>query len=787
MKIKDLNFYSRLENILSRPYYNTLLEIFNNVETRNVSAMMNIYSCFIDVSVERSGLSYNALDIFNDKNYFNEHFQSLVGFIYTEFGYLLIRGQYDYINIFKIVFKQLATQHKIILLEMKISNRKLSDDALLCIERYKSMNKNKILLTYYKGWSCKSKEGKTQDLHLSNIYNYYGPSFTNDIYKALSFYAKTQKSTTFRVNIVLLINLLNEFTHHCRTLEELNNSLKSTNSTTFMLCVFNTLVAKKITNNNNVKNFFKSWKNTINIFMECFIGSGVFEFPSKPFIAPIYRKQITHQTSVSIGGTFPNKLDSYLFSNIPLEIRDDTVLKIIEERIEKNLKHILFVSNQWVDELNNRHQQNIKFREKGLIKPYPFKSQGNIPYPIGLDYIENTVATFYHYGHNYNGTKYITFLCCSGQKYELEKMLNLPTADTLMALLIQLVLEHPQITPAWLHEWELYSKNGDMIGLKQTSEQWVAVSFKHRRGTAQAQQEIILNAHSKNIVDLLIQHTEFARVSLKKKGNGDWRYMVLTSSLTRSHRFSDLNQSLLKTSRFESSLATDSYDDEGQLILDKDDAKELSSSVTLRSIRSAVGLKIYLETHSINAVAKALGHKKVNIKLLESYLPTPLMNYFNTRWVRIFQNAIIFEALKDSPLLVDALDFTEDKLEEFLENHRLQNLPDHLAKAEESAINEENQNDIAKLDQLSFIITTPLLQLLIAITSMVRNSTEHESFVPVIERWYESAVFILNHFTVTDDAVRQIVGLTSELKSLYDTAVDNPLDVDKLKANFLCI
>ncbi|MBF4401604.1 hypothetical protein EAY31_28455, partial [Vibrio anguillarum] len=64
-----------------------------------------------------------------------------------------------------------------------------------------------------------------------------------------------------------------------------------------------------------------------------------------------------------------------------------------------------------------------------------------------------------------------------------------------------------------------------------------------------------------------------------------------------------------------------------------DDTQVISDIHSLRSIRRHRGFQIYLETRSMDAVSEALGHENKDAKLLTSYLPKPLMDFFNDRWV----------------------------------------------------------------------------------------------------------------------------------------------------------
>ncbi|MBF4227728.1 hypothetical protein EAY83_22675, partial [Vibrio anguillarum] len=104
-----------------------------------------------------------------------------------------------------------------------------------------------------------------------------------------------------------------------------------------------------------------------------------------------------------------------------------------------------------------------------------------------------------------------------------------------------------------------------------------------------------------------------------------------------------------------------------------DDTQVISDIHSLRSIRRHRGFQIYLETRSMDAVSEALGHENKDAKLLTSYLPKPLMDFFNDRWVRQFQNAILLEAMKDSVYCLEAVNMSAEDIEEFLSNHGISN------------------------------------------------------------------------------------------------------------------
>ncbi|MBB1323282.1 MULTISPECIES: hypothetical protein [unclassified Shewanella] len=781
---KQLTYYPKLYKVLSSDYRNELEKIiFLTVKKSENGQFINVYSTFIDICVRTSNTQYNALDIRNSEVKLNAHLSILIGFIYTELKASAMT-HYKYCYHFKKIFREFAKRNNMVLQNINISDTRWSEDVKDKIVLYKSMNVNLLLLKYYGGWTCKNKIGHSFSIHLANFHDTYGEELTDKYYILICNYAKKHKSATIRANIYYIVSLLDEFTEHCKTRQILEHSLKSENSMNLMEDVLNSMLFKSLMKNNDPKSFIKNWTCTIRVFSDCFIATGYIDEPNKPFILPEFKEPMKSEHGISIGGSFSERENERWLIDIPLEIKDDEALDLIKKRLERDLEHIRIICKKVFDDIKYRLQRNKNFRETGKIKPHPSNVTRENVIPVGINHLDNSVATFYHYGFGVGArtTKYLGF---DAQGLILLKELCLPTPQSLLCLALLIILKHPKITPSWLQEWELYDRNGNLVGLKQVGENWIAVSFKHRKGATNAQQEVILTDYSKSIVDVLIEHTRFARESLKRNGGNDWRFVMLTANLQVASRSKDVGKLLVISSKSSQIFYVDSYNEDQQLILSKSDAKKLSSIVTLRSIRKARALQIYLETQSINDVSEALGHNKVRSDLIKIYLPEPLMNYFHKRWVRQFQNSIIFQALKDSPYLFDALDFNEVSLECFLKNHKLGDIPKHLESDRSNIYNKKDKCYANKIDELVFTLSTPLFQVLLAIQHIVDNATQEDLFKPIVQKWYESAVFILSHFSLSQDG-EKFRRPPIETISLYDSAVNNPLNLKQFKENLLC-
>lgn len=585
---------------------------------------MNSYSSFI---LSQGKQNFSAIEILNDKDKFKAHTEQLVGFIYCESN-LSMSSKRDIALPLHSMMCDLAKANHIHITPQTISQTKINDYVQHCIESYQSLERNEEILTYLNGWSVTSQERKTVSVDLDFIYVKYGQAFTDKIHDALKRYGLTQKTKTLRGNLFRITSLLKTTSSLDRkaTVEsfELSLSEKYVQSTFYK--AYQLQFSECLVKGNDLVYFNKVFNTSLDVYTSVFINTKLYPAPLKAFIAPTLLS-VKNPPSFSSGGN-PSKLEKMRwFANIPLHIKDEQAIAMIETRIERDMNILKTVLTEHFYQLQQRQERNKIFIESGIVKPLEGNtgarkgSNKSQAYPIGEQHLDNTIATFYHYGINgYKGI-YKQFLGFLGKIEPLLEELNLPTNETLFTLTALLVMEHPKITPSWLQKLQLSNENGKLTGYKKVGEQFILTSEKARRGRNLAQQDVILNEFSKSIVDFIVQHTQIAREHLKAIGNPDWKYLLLTCTLNKAVKpsyGSKLYSPLL--------LVRKRLNDSTALPLEYDvSAQELdiiASITTHRAIRRHRALQIYLETRSQSAVAYELGHKEVNQNLLDTYLPT---------------------------------------------------------------------------------------------------------------------------------------------------------------------
>ncbi|WP_347365994.1 hypothetical protein [Vibrio vulnificus] len=780
MNVKTLNKLSLLNTALSVEYSNYLTSTAKFVVSKKeMQPVLNTYAAYCYLTEQGN---YTAFKILNESNELNLHFQSLVGFIY-DIDSLSARRKYVLCYELKHLFQYIAQDKQLTLDEVQLSSVKTTEDVLTCIGQFLKINIDKSKADYVNGWQVVSKEGKCLEVHLDTVYVNFGEVFTNKVHLGLKNYAYTQKSISLTQALKGLNNLfIGMSTVHNEsyglTIEDL---LNRNHVQHFFHKVFKVLFVRSQAAQLCPKSFHLRWRNTINYYTECFINTGIFAAPHKPFITPNWKDPKDSAPTFSIGGDTTLSESSRWFANIPLKIKDEEAVSIIQQRVERDMAHIRHICVLKFEELVEREDRNKGFLNTGLVKPMS-GTLGNLQYNqfVGAGKLENTVATFYEHGIAAKDSNYQSFLGFSGNSSQLYTELNLPTKSTLSALLTLLVMEHPLITPSWLARWELFDVNGNMTGYKKVGNQHIVVSYKSRKGATNAQQEVVLNEFSKSVVEFLIQHTHISRQYLRNKGDADWRKMILTATLYNVVRPSNLNNTLHSANDFYGWLQDKSFFDKSSDITLKD-AQAISEIHSLRSIRRHIGLQIYLKTRSMDAVSEALGHKKKDANLLTSYLPKPLMDFFNARWIRQFQDAILLEAMKASVYRLDAVNMSVQDIEEFLNNHGISNISGHLDNGFAQQITTDNgTSEPLAFDKLTYTISTSLLQLLMAIRLVVEGSDDEDSFLDIVSHWYQSAVFVL------DSLSSDKYSADDDLMEMFDIAINNKLDPDSIKGVLLC-
>lgn|GEM_PF-1109921 len=766
------------------PAFSQLLS--DSTSKSKAGVVVNYYSAYISTF---KAAGYEALDIINSPESLLKQLRGFVGFIYS---------QYDCKLAYEVTFPIIRAFKALIKCEVKYPQlaTKVNEDIEQCIDVFKNLQVSPERLAYLDGWQLKSKEGKVLNFAIGEFHEAFGYTLTVDIHRNVCQYGTTQKSTTLRNGVTNIANLLNSFATHCNSADDLRAQLKANKLNAFlekvMWCSFSMHLAKG--NTNSI--FFANWTAVIKVFRICFIDSGLIDEPVRPILTPKFKEDFQPIAKIATGGKLTSSEEKLWLSSIPLHIKDEETIQIIEDRLRASEDHVRASYHSVFKRIKEKHERNLELAKTGSVKQNRGVGGGvkrNEYVPVGRDHLANCIATFYKYGIGAAFGNHSVFFGgspCNSDNLSTSALvdeLNLPTTATLGALCTLLVLEHPQLTPSALKNWELFDKNGQMVGYKQVAGSYIIVVYKSRKGAEKAQQVIILNEYSRSIVKTLIGHTELARHYLKAKPSAGehqenaWRYMLVKADLNKASWCSNFHDNILTTS-IKSPYRLWVYNYSSGM--NEADKLLLSKSVGLRSGRKIRAIRTYIKTHSLREVAEVLGHETVNVDLLSKYLPSALMDFFNARWIRQFQNALIYVAMQESDYLFEAVDIKPENIDEFLQNHGIHDIPKLFGKFKNDATLSlfEKEEPRERFDEVTLTITKNVMRVLIAIKSIVDRSKEvqdGQTFRDIVSTWYEAATLIL-----TEDARESTIN--AERSQLIAKAKKSPLDIQLIAGALTC-
>jgi hypothetical protein len=749
--------------------------------------VVNNYAAYISTF---KSPGYEAMDILNSHELLSKQLRGYVGFIYSQYD---VKQAYDLALTVIRTFKAF-TKHEIDTPQLSIT--KVSESIWQCIAEFKKLRVSPERLAYLDGWQLKSKEGKVFNFAIGKFHEAFGDELTTDIYRHAYEYGTTQKSTSLKNRCECLAALLNSFSTHGNSTDDLRAQLKANKLSVFlervMWCSFSGHLARE----NKIAVFFATWAQTIKSFRACFIDSGLIDEPVRPILTPLFKEDSQPIAKIATGGRLTSSEERLWLASIPLHIEDEAVIQIIEDRLRESEEHVRASYHAVFERIKEKHDRNLELAKTGMVKPIRGVGGGvkrNEYVPVGRDHLANCIATFYKHGIGAVVGSHSDFFGGSYRNSDklstsaLVDELNLPTTATLGSLCTLLVLEHPDLTPSALQNWELFDKKGQITGYKQVGGSYVIVVYKNRKGAPKAQQDIVLNEYSQSIVKTLIGHTELARQYLKANPSTDeyqknaWRYMLIKADLKNASWCSDFGSNISSAS-MSSAYRQWVYNHSGSM--NEDDKLLLSKSVGLRSGRKLRAIRTYIKTHSLREVAEVLGHETVNVDLLNKYLPSALMNFFNARWIRQFQNALIYMVMQESDYLFEAVDIKPENLDEFLQNHGIHDIPKLFGKfkndATQSLLDKEEPRE--RFDEVTLTITENVMRVLIAIKSIVDRSKELQDgqvFRDIVSTWYEAATLIL-----TEDARESTIN--AERSQLIATAKKAPLDTQLVVGALTC-
>lgn len=526
-----------------------------------------------------------------------------------------------------------------------------------------------------RGWWTENKNGLRCHLPLYPMYVRMGREFTQRFHDACAAYMRGRLNASLVAvrTLVTFIATSGEVTEA----RLLNRTFVSKFWRDFV--IYYTQTSYNGGDGMRASTILNGWNNQFIPFVrDTLVPAGLFAPPLGGYPKPRGKAPSSALSNVVVEGGIHVK--TKLLTRVPLHLSDAQAVQTLFVDIRRDFDLVRRWAEAEVTRTNAQIDRRVAMEAQGtprVIQAVGTNSGGHkfISSQDNPHALANAAATLKRYGfvpRNVEGMD--VRLLFPSPLDETAQELGLPITGSLVPYLAILVAEHPAITTSYLENLELYNPAGIRIGLVKTDAKHYLIGDKPRRGAADAEQQIPLSDAALAAVQGLLRLTEPVRNYMRKEGDDDWRYLLLScgKGFGKPYRIRKLSPQTCFKERLRS-IAAGIHT---HCNISLPEAEALAKRFSLGRLRASAGTLVYLETQSVHKMAEALGHKYYEPDLLSRYLPPALQEFFQERWIRIFQNGILAEALKDSPFLLQSTDFdTEEELSSFLSRHALKLLP----------------------------------------------------------------------------------------------------------------
>lgn len=607
------------------------------------------------------------------------------------------------------------------------------------IKAFEARELDQERVAFWRGWVVRNVAGSEQNLRLWALHERFGKETSDQYFCACAEWFRKGRGTH--------IPVAQEFADYLSRYDRIVDFQDSISVGRVLGDFFGAYFSATYGAGNALPYSIRSWALFVSILEEHLLGkSWATPLPALPR-PRIQKIPGSHCNVRKTSDGFSTKYA--LITPIPLQVTDSQAKELLFGEIKQEFDSLLRWARAEVAEARHRADRRKQLAAQGMVS-ISGASNTNTGLRHRLSHkcpqrLAHAAATFEANGLNHlrkSEARLIYPTPLDETAYEL----GLPQPQLLLAHAAVLVANHPSITPSFLERLELFDKNGQRTGLTKTDAGWYLRGNKMRKGAALAQQDILLNAESLRVVEDVVEMTQRLRDWLRANGRDTWRRLFLSTPSMGSEPIAwrPVQESNRQTEWLSARFRTLGG-------IEADNAMSLARRFTLRRLRASAGVLVYLETGSVEQMAKALGHTEYSASLLDHYLPRPIQEFFVERWVRLFQSGIICEALKNSPFLLEASSFaTMAELDEFLENHAFRRIPAHLEDPENvgGSLQEPAQSSVV------FGIETGTLTILISLERAVRTAKRvpcgrairwariSECLIPFLEMQTEQPEFV---------------------------------------------
>ncbi|GAB1623176.1 ClbS/DfsB family four-helix bundle protein [Agarivorans albus] len=610
----------------------------------------------------------------------------------------------------------------------------LRENKSIFIEKWADIKKSisSERLSYWCGFSVEGRKGRVTYLELQGVYQEISQDFAKSMHKLIAENALKRsipRATDYNKFFRFLVenkNTYNESTFQdSRKIDVLFKSY----CREFFLTE---LKAKK----RNKHTVISEWNEFSGLITETFLESGIWKIPISGKLPHIVNEGTNAKETNIKRDNDGIEVKRKLLTDVPTQVTDQEALELLFGDISTDLNVIKSWAIAQSKDLYQRQLRRKNWALKGRSFTSIKKDFGNVA-PKDDELICHLAATFEERGH----TKDFDFRFQQRMNVtDVMHQLGLPqNSYDLDPYKVLLTSEHPEITPDYLRDLELYDKRGNLIGFVEIDGVYWLTGYKDRKTPDHSEQQIQLTEYTAQLVKEVIEITEPVRRALKSEDNDLCRFLFVNFSGGMKKKTKASNITYNKSQRDRNVAAYSRFRDELKEFTDKrgENLDRFIWRVSLTTIRASAAVLVYLDTHSIQEMSKALGHTNVIKDKLREYLPEPILAFFQSRWVRIFQKAIICEAMKDSEYLLEATKFEKmDDLHQFLTNHALKNIPKSFM--DDNVDNDNKMIAKSKIDDDSrvyFSVDKGILVTLMSLESAVKSLPNNKTISGYAKYW----------------------------------------------------
>lgn len=394
---------------------------------------------------------------------------------------------------------------------------------------------------------------------------------------------------------------------------------------------------------------------------------------------PVLPKNLYNNAASRVStGNDGTLVHSKLLHDIPLEVTDQTAIYRIFDNLTSSMNDLTTWAKAEVADLDARLNRRLREASNGTLRwigGSEEKESGQIKWMRDRNNpacFANAARNIEEHNYSYVMERAIQIFATPADETAYE--LGLATTGSLYPHCLLLVSLYPKITVGFLENLEIFDEHGKKIGFIPTDNGHQLIGYKLRKRHREAEQVINLCEYGAYLVQQIIDVTDYGRRYLKSIGDDSYRYLLLSAVRSfgkfQRPKLSSITSSPISIGRIRTGLKKYTR-------LDDTEATYLAPRANLSTVRATAGVMIYLESKSAKKMSEALGHKSFDPSLLARYLPAPIWDFFQDRWVRIFQAGLIIEAMDGGPYKLRASGFESlEQVEEFLLNHSIKLPPE---------------------------------------------------------------------------------------------------------------